>query len=198
MGKRIGSVLVILAALIMASVVWGQGRGQSAPAQPAAQTSTAGSSPAKATVIPSSALNKMLKTTVGDTRVDEALRVVNAGSGHYGVYILTEEPRKAATTTEPIRGQFHDQVGEIYHVVSGAGTFLIGSGVDPATETSRMSVLTGPGGNGVIKDPQLVKYEAGTILIIPPGHPHNATHEVTERTNFIIYRIDPAKFLELQ
>ena len=58
---------------------------------------------------------------------------------------------------------------------------------------SRMSVLTGPGGNGVIVEPQLLKYEAGTIIIIPPGIPHNATHEVTERTNFIIYRIVPTR-----
>ena len=183
MGKRNRSVLVILATLTMASLVWAQGQG---------------SSPAKATVIPSSSLNQMFKTTVGDSRVDEPLRIVNAGIGHYGVYVLTEEPRKAATANGPIRGQFHDQVGEIYHVVSGAGTFLIGSEVDPSTRTSRVSVLTGPGGNGVIKDPQLVKYEAGTILIIPPGVPHNATYEVTERTNFIIYRIDPAKLLQLK
>ena len=198
MKKRIGGVIVISAALIMASLAWGQSQEQPAPAQPSAQASKAGNSPARAIAIPSSALNTMLKTTVGDTRVDEALRVVNAGSGHYGVYILTEEPRKVEPTTGPLRGQFHDQVGEIYHVVSGAGTFLVGSGVDPATKTSRMSVLTGPGGNGVIQEPQLLKYEAGTIIIIPPGIPHNATHEVTERTNFIIYRIDPEKFLELQ
>ena len=191
MGKRMGRVLVIVAALTIASLVWAQPQRQAVPeGRPSAAP--------KAAVIPSSSLNQMFKATVGDSRVDEALRVVNAGSAHYGVYILTEVPRPAPTGTGPIRGQFHDKVGEIYHVVSGAGTFLIGSELDPSTVTTRVSELTGPGGNGVIKDPQLVKYEAGTILVIPPGVPHNATYEVTERTNFIIYRIDPAKSLQLK
>jgi mannose-6-phosphate isomerase-like protein (cupin superfamily) len=181
---RIGSSVVILAALMQL------------PGQATQQNATA--TPPKATVIPSSALNTMFKTTVGDTRVDEPLRVVPAGGGRYGIYVLTEDVRPAATATGPIRGQFHNEVGEIYHVVAGAGTFLIGSEVDPATVTSRVSVLTGPGGNGVIKDPQFVKYQAGTILVIPPGVPHNATYEVTERTNFIIYRIDPKSSLPLK
>jgi mannose-6-phosphate isomerase-like protein (cupin superfamily) len=145
------------------------------------------------TVIPGDTLDEMLRQEPGDN----PLRVVDSPDGQYGVFILTSEPRPAG---DAVNGGYHRDVGEIYRVVRGTGIFVTGGElIDPqevATDSLRYS-RAGGGESGRLRNPELVEYGPGSIFIVPPGVPHNATHEVKTRTEFIIYRFDPKGVLPL-
>lgn len=87
---------------------------------------------------------------------------------------------------------------EIYHVVRGTGIFVTGGElidrVAVEIDTARYT-RAGPGESGRLNNAELVEYGPGSIFIVPPGVPHNATHAVTSDTDFLIYRFDPGRVL---
>lgn len=145
----------------------------------------------KTTFIPGDSLEELL-TQVGG---DNPLRVVDSPDGQFGVFILTSQPRSAADT---VIGGYHSKISEIYRVVNGTGIFVTGGElIDPVpvSEDSLRYSRAGPGESGSLQNPQLVEYGPGSIFIVPPGVPHNATYEVRTRTDFIVYRFDPDRVL---
>jgi mannose-6-phosphate isomerase-like protein (cupin superfamily) len=150
--------------------------------------------PSATTVIPGAMLEQLLMQEPGDN----PLRVINSADGHYGVFVLTSDPRAASET---VNGGYHSEIGEIYRVVNGTGTFVTGGELQNPTEVAADSARysrAGPGASGTLVGAQLVEYGPGTIFIVPPGVPHNATYEVKTRSDFIVYRFDPNRVLPLQ
>lgn len=150
---------------------------------------------AQTTVIPGSMLEEILRQQGGDTPI----RVVDSPSGNYGVYVLSAAPREAAANGDVV-GFYHREVGEIYHVLSGTGTFVTaGELVNPVADApdSVTYLRAGPGERGTLRNPQLVEYGPGSIFIVPPGAIHSSIHEVFTRTDYIIYRFDPQKVTPL-
>ena len=128
---------------------------------------------------------------------DNPVRVIDAPDGQYGVFLLTSEVRPAPANGV-VNGGYHSKVGEIYRVVSGTGTFVTnGELVNPeavAADTLRYS-RAGPGESGMMRNAEIVTYGPGSIFIVPPGVPHNASHEMFTKTVFIVYRFDPERVL---
>jgi len=148
----------------------------------------------RTTVISPEALAELLRQEGGDN----PLRVIASPDGQFGVFILSSEPRPAPEGA--VTGGSHSAVGEIYHVVNGTGVFVTGGVLENPSEVESGSARytrAGPGENGTIRDAQLVEYAPGSIFIVPPGVPHNATWEVRSRTDFLIYRFDPDNTLPL-
>src|SRR2546426_3044779 len=117
----------------------------SAQAQNKAQGSAekgkpAASKSAEFTFIPHADLETLMKTNG-----DHPARVVDiAKSYNLGAYLLHFDARPA--TTGPLNGWAHNDISELYYVIRGAGTFLIGGELENATkdDPNGQSVKNGP------------------------------------------------------
>ena len=116
-----------------------------------------------------------------------------------GAYLLHFDPRPANTN---LGGWAHNDITELYYVIRGTGTFLIGGELenptkdDPASES--VKTVRGPSVSGKIKGYTAQKYVAGDIMIIPVGVPHLPGYEVTEKTDIVRVVIDPERALNLK
>jgi hypothetical protein len=160
-----------------------------------AQAQRSAKSPAF-TFIPHTDLEALMKTNG-----DHPARVVDiAKSYNLGAYILHYETRP--TITGPLNGWAHNDISELYYVVRGAGTFLIGGELENPTKddpnSQSVKEVRGPSMSGRIKGYTAQKYVAGDIMIIPVGVPHLPGYEVTEKTDIVRVVIDPEKALNLK
>ena len=84
----------------------------------------------------------------------------------------------------------HDQVAEVYHVLEGSGTLLLGGTLKDAKRRP-VSGGNGPGLSGEVADGSAEMHIAkGDVLIIPAGTPH----KVKMTDEFMLYtvvRADP-------
>jgi hypothetical protein len=144
-------------------------------------------------VIDADTLNSFLNQNEGDN----PLSVIDSEDGQLGIFMLSSPPRPAPADGA-VTGGYHSAISEIYHVIRGTGTFVTDGELRDATEVEQDSARysrAGPGASGPLANATLVEYGPGTIFIVPPGVPHNATHEVTSETDFLIYRFDPDRVL---
>ncbi len=129
---------------------------------------------------------------------DQQIRHVDAGDGNLGVGVV-QRPAQAAGVA--VGGIQHHNQAEIYHVVSGSGTFVTSDvlvearPLDPDGEI--VLTLTGPSSVGRIEGGQSRPIKAGDILIIPAGTAHGF-REVTETITYLVFRVDSEKLVKLK
>jgi len=159
---------------------------------PPAKGQNAGSSPH--TFIPRAVFEALAKTDG-----DHPARVIDiAKSYNLGAYMLHLSPRKAAIQN----GWAHHDISELYYVIRGSGTFLIGGQIvnpkqdDPNTES--VKTVRGPSMTGELKGYTIQKYVAGDIIMIPVDVPHLPTYEVTETADILRVVIDPQQAINLK
>jgi mannose-6-phosphate isomerase-like protein (cupin superfamily) len=207
MRKTIWMVLVLACGLAMVVAAWAQGQGQArGQGQGGGQRGPAYQGKpmppnvpgAAATIIPNGDLETIVKgisTPVGDV----AARVLATPTQNVGTYIIHYEPTKGPA--EPVRGSYHSEVTEIYVVLRGEGSLLLGGNLENATEQDPNSngakTLFGPGAQGVMKGYATRKVAPGDVVVIPPGVPHQ-TGEVLSKLDLLTIRIDPQKALTLK
>ena len=169
-----------------------QGRGQAAPAARPAPPNL----PGTFTVIPKADLEALM----GPTRGDRPARVVNVNGGaNMGAFVLHYEPMK---NTLPVTSFYHTEISELYYVIRGSGTALLGGEMENATwddsGSDSIRQVRGPSVNGTMKNYRTVKWTAGDTIIVPAGIPHSMGFEVTERTDILRVVFDPKKVIELK
>ena len=169
-----------------------QGRGQAAaaPAKPAPPNM-----PGTFTYIPKADLEAVM----GPTRGDRPARVVNVGGGaNLGEYILHYPPAKG---TLPASSFYHSEISELYYVIRGEGTALLGGELEkPAwrpENTASFKGVSGPGVAGTLKNYKTQKWGPGDIIIVPAGIPHTIGWEVTVTNDILRVVIDPKRALQL-
>jgi len=168
-----------------------QGRGQAvaAPGRPAP-----GNMRGDYTFIPKADLEALM----GPTRGDRPARVVGVGGANLGAYILHYPAMKSAT----LNSFYHSEIAELYYVVRGSGTAMMGGELESATwddsNSASIRQVRGPSVNGTMKNAHAQKFTAGDIFIVTPGVPHSVTYQVDERTDIIRAVIDPKGTLELK
>jgi uncharacterized RmlC-like cupin family protein len=142
-----------------------------------------------------------LQTIANQAGGDTAIRVVQSPAGNYGAYVLTYQPT-APQPGAPVNGTYHSEVAEIYYVLNGTGTALLGGELENATEndpeSNGVKNVTGPSAGGVLKGATAVRFTPGTILIVPPGVPHQAGYDIITKTDYLIFRVDPKKLITLK
>src|SRR6516165_681518 len=110
--------------------------------------STAHAQPKLATDIKASEIQAVVDAPTGGT--DRQIKVVDIGTHNVAVGVLR---RGKTTPGAPVGAINHEQVTEVYYVVSGSGTLLTGGTVDnvkPAAPDSEIvKVAVGPSNNGV-------------------------------------------------
>jgi len=171
---------------------------EQAPGQTVATTSKPGppSSPGVFTFIPKAATEALM----GPTRGDRPARVVNIANGaNLGAFILHYEPMK---NTLPVNSFYHSEVSEVYYVIRGEGTALLGGELDKAVwddpNSTAIKEVRGPSVNGVIKNYKTQKWSAGDTIVVSAGVPHSMGFEVTAKTDILRVAVDPKRALNLK
>src|SRR5262245_5422760 len=134
------------------------------------------------------------------TNGDHPARVVDiANKYNLGAYLLHFETRPPNTM---LNGWLHNDISELYYVIRGSGTFLIGGQLENPTKDDpngeSVQTVRGPSVSGKIKGYTAQKYVPGDIMIIPIGVPHLPGYEVTEKTDIMRVVIDPDKAIRLK
>ena len=125
-------------------------------------------------------------------QTDQQLKVVDIGKYNVGVGVLHRGPTHATGTT--VNGLSHNQITEVYYVISGSGTLVTGGTMatpksEPADGTT-VKVLVGPSMSGAFQNGQSRKIGPGDVVIIPPGVPHGFS-DIADHIDYLSIRMDP-------
>src|SRR5579864_7912192 len=144
--RAVWSAVALLVASLIASQVLAQAPGAKLP----------GNLPGVFTFIPKADVEKV-QTAIENGRPNDApVRMVNVSNRfNLGVYTLNSRPTKPPEPGAPVMGFYHNDIAEIYIIVSGAGIWRVGGELEnpKADDLSGRSVkeVRGPGVVGVLK-----------------------------------------------
>jgi mannose-6-phosphate isomerase-like protein (cupin superfamily) len=151
------------------------------------------------TYIPLSELEGYANKALAEKLLDQQVRDIDIGKAHIGIGIVH---RGKLDKPAPDSVAEHDQISEVYHVLSGAGTLVLGPDIinrqrRPATMRTVVE-FNGPGTNGSeVRDGIAYEIKAGDIVVIPAGTGHWFTR-IEDHVDYIMVRIDPDKVTPLK
>jgi mannose-6-phosphate isomerase-like protein (cupin superfamily) len=151
-----------------------------------------------ATDISNADIQALIKKNSGAPVSYQQIRVVNI-NGEYNVGVGVVH--RAKTEGRDVGfGIEHSQITEIYHVISGTGTFVTGGTIENMKETPSdspvVTTLNGPSsGGGKVVGGQSRKIGPGDVVIIPPNTPHWFTEIGPDQIVYLVVRMDPRKVL---
>jgi len=146
------------------------------------------------TYIPVDELQAYTKKAIAEKRVDQQVRDVDIGKAHIGIGMVH---RGKLDAPAPDSVAEHDLVSEVYHIIDGSGTLVLGPDIAdmkrrPATEET-VRLFNGPGNNGsTIRDGKTYQLKTGDVVIIPAGTGHWFT-KIDDHIDYLMVRIDPDK-----
>lgn len=149
------------------------------------------------TYIANDEIEAYLKKAMAENIIDQQVRSVDVGKSNVAIGLVHRT--KLATPGEVAE---HDLVSEVYHVISGAATLVLGPDlVDakrrPATNVN-VRLLNGPGHNAAsIRDGVTYQLKTGDVVIIPAGTGHWFT-KIDDHITYLMVRIDPDKVTPLK
>jgi mannose-6-phosphate isomerase-like protein (cupin superfamily) len=146
------------------------------------------------TYIPSEEVQAYINRAKEFNIVDQQVRAVDVGKSNLAVGLVYRgklDKPAAMSVAE------HDQVSELYHIIEGTGTLVLGPEIVGAkrrpadSETVRM--LNGPGQNAAtINNGVTYNLKPGDVVIIPAGTGHWFT-KIDDHIVYLMVRIDPDK-----
>ena len=151
------------------------------------------------TYIPVSELDAYTKKALAENLLDQQVRDIEIGKAHVGIGMVyrgkLDQPG-ANSVAE------HDQVSEVYHIISGSATLMLGPDIQnrqrrPATQRTVVE-FNGPGNNGSdIRNGVSHQLKAGDVVVIPAGTGHWFT-KIDDHINYLMIRFDPDKVTPLK
>ena len=151
------------------------------------------------TFIPLEELNAYTQRAITERLIDQQVRDINIGKAHIGIGMVY---RKKLDKPQPDSVAEHDHVSEVYHVISGSGTLVLGPDITnrqrrPATQKTVVE-FNGPGNNGAeIIGGETRVIKAGDVVVIPAGTGHWFT-KIDDHINYLMIRIYPDKLTPLR
>jgi mannose-6-phosphate isomerase-like protein (cupin superfamily) len=151
------------------------------------------------TYIPVSELNAYTKKAIEEKLVDQQVRDISIGKANIGIGMVY---RGKLDAPAPDSVAEHDQVSEVYHIISGSATLMLGPDIvnrqrRPATQRTVVE-FNGPGNNGSdIRNGTAHQLKAGDVVVIPAGTGHWFT-KIDDHINYLMIRIDPDKVTPLK
>jgi mannose-6-phosphate isomerase-like protein (cupin superfamily) len=149
------------------------------------------------TYIPNEEIEAYLKRAMSERIIDQQVRAVDIGKSNVAIGLVhrtkIEKPGEVAE---------HDLVSEVYHVISGSATLVLGPEMEgmerrPATNVN-VRLLNGPGHNAKsIRNGTTHQLKAGDVVIIPAGTGHWFT-KIDDHITYLMVRIDPDKVAPLK
>jgi mannose-6-phosphate isomerase-like protein (cupin superfamily) len=151
------------------------------------------------TFIPLAELEAYTKKAIAEKLVDQQMRDIEIGKAHVGIGMVyrgkLDKPRPDSVAE-------HDQVSEVYHIISGSATLVLGPDIvnrqrRPATQRTVVE-FNGPGNNGSeIRNGVAHQIKAGDVVVIPAGTGHWFT-KIDDHINYLMIRYDPDKVTPLK
>jgi mannose-6-phosphate isomerase-like protein (cupin superfamily) len=135
-----------------------------------------------------------VKKAIAERRIDQQVRDVDIGMANVAIGIVY---RGKLDAPAPNSVAEHDLVSEVYHVIDGSGTLVLGLDIldmkrRPATDET-VRFFNGPGNNGSsIRNGVSYQLKAGDVVIIPAGTGHWFT-KIDDHITYLMMRIDPDK-----
>lgn len=151
------------------------------------------------TYIPLSELDAYTKKAMSEKLVDQQVRDIEIGKAHVGIGMVY---RTKLEKPQPDSVAEHDHVSEVYHIISGTATLMLGPDIvnrqrRPATLRTVVE-FNGPGNNGSdIRNGKSYNLKAGDVVVIPAGTGHLFT-KIDDHINYLMVRIDPDKVTPLR
>ncbi|HEY7441002.1 MAG TPA: hypothetical protein VH701_01185 [Vicinamibacterales bacterium] len=149
--------------------------------------------------IPVSELQAYTKKAIAEKLTDQQVRDVEIGKAHIGIGMVH---RGKLDAPAPNSVAEHDQVSEVYHVIDGSATLVLGP--DITNRQRRPSTLltvrefNGPGNNGSeIRNGVAYQIKTGDVVVIPAGTGHWFT-KIDDHIDYLMIRIDPDKVTPLK
>jgi mannose-6-phosphate isomerase-like protein (cupin superfamily) len=151
------------------------------------------------TYIPLSELDAYTKKAIEEKLTDQQVRDIEIGKAHIGIGMVY---RGKLDKPAPDSVAEHDLVSEVYHIISGSATLVLGPDITnrqrrPATLRTVVE-FNGPGNNGSdIKNGVAYNLKAGDVVVIPAGTGHWFT-KIDDHINYLMIRIDPDRATPLK
>lgn len=145
------------------------------------------------TYVPNEEIQAYVKRAIANDLTDQQVRQVDIGKSNVAVAVVHRKPinNPNAVVAE------HDLVSEVYHVISGSATLVLGPDLvgkerRPAN-LATVRLLNGPGNNAkAIRNGVAHQIKAGDVVIIPAGTGHQFTR-IDDHVTYLMIRIDPDK-----
>jgi len=151
------------------------------------------------TFIPLAELEAYKEKAIAEKLVDQQVRDIDIGKAHIGIGMVY---RGKLDKPAPDSVAEHDQVSEVYHIISGSATLVLGPDIvnrqrRPATLRTVVE-FNGPGNNGSdIRDGVAHQIKAGDVVVIPAGTGHWFTR-IDDHISYLMVRFDPDKVTPLK
>jgi len=149
--------------------------------------------------IPLSELQAYTKKAVDEKLLDQQVRDIEIGKAHVGIGMVHRTKLDAPAKDSVAE---HDQVSEVYHIVDGTATLVLGPDITnrqrrPATLRTVVE-FNGPGNNGSeIRNGVAYNLKPGDVVVIPAGTGHLFT-KIDDHIDYLMVRIDPDKVTPLK
>jgi mannose-6-phosphate isomerase-like protein (cupin superfamily) len=146
------------------------------------------------TYIPASEIDAYAQKALKEKLIDQQVRAVDIGKSNIGIGYVH---RGKLDKPSPNSVAEHDHVSEVYHVISGAATLVLGPDIvnrqrRPANMVT-VVLQNGPGNNGSeVRNGVAHELKAGDVVVIPAGTGHWFT-KIEDHIDYLMVRIDPDK-----
>ena len=149
--------------------------------------------------IPLSELQAYTKKALAENLLDQQVRDIEIGKAHIGIGMVH---RGKLDKPAPNSVAEHDQVSEVYHIIDGTATLMLGPDITnrqrrPATQLT-VREFNGPGNNGSdIRNGKSYDLKPGDVVVIPAGTGH-WFQKIDDHIVYLMVRIDPDKVTPLK
>jgi len=149
--------------------------------------------------IPASELAAYTKKAIAEKLTDQQVRDIEIGKAHVGIGMVH---RGKLDAPAPNSVAEHDLVSEVYHVIDGSATLMLGPDITnrqrrPATQLT-VREFNGPGNNGSeIRNGVAYQIKTGDVVVIPAGTGHWFT-KIDDHITYLMIRVDPDKVAPLK
>ena len=146
------------------------------------------------TYIPASEIEAYAQKALKEKLIDQQVRAVDIGKSNIGIGYVH---RGKLDKPSPNSVAEHDHVSEVYHIISGAATLVLGPDIvnrqrRPANMVT-VVLQNGPGNNGSdVRNGVAYDIKAGDVVVIPAGTGHWFT-KIDDHIDYLMVRIDPDK-----
>ena len=147
------------------------------------------------TYIPKSEIDAYVKRAITNKITDQQVRAVDIGKSNVGIGVVH---RGRLTSPEGAVAE-HDLVSELYHVIDGSATLVLGAdlvGLERRPASAKtVRVQNGPGNNAkAMRDGVAYQLNKGDVVIIPAGTGHQFTR-IDDHITYLMVRFDPDKIV---
>ncbi|MGH9558364.1 MAG: AraC family ligand binding domain-containing protein [Bryobacteraceae bacterium] len=152
--------------------------------------------PSTGVEISNQTIQATLKKAPANGSADRQIRVVDVGKANVGVAVVHRSAQAPPNAIE------HDDVTEVYHILRGSGTLVLGgtvvNGKREAADSKVVTDIAGPSVRGAeLQNGQAHRVGPGDVIIIPAGVGHSFS-SVDGAIDYLVVRVDADKVLRKQ